>query len=121
MLPAAVLAIGVVVMLCILPSGADAGARASVLIWLLGMVGGFGTLLLIWAVLEAACTGYGIVSGERPVPPSIGRLVRIMITMQAAWIVWFLPPEGFRAPLVLTIMLILRLCAARLSRRVSGS
>jgi len=121
MLPGAMLAFGVVVMLRILPPDTDVGVRASVPIWLLGMAGGPGALLLIWAALEAACTGYGVATDGRPVPPSIGRLVRIMITMQAAWIMWLLPPDGVLVPLVLAIMLALRLCAWRLGRRVSGS
>jgi len=120
-LPGLAIVAGVVMMRSFFPLDMVGKSSAPLLIWLLGMVGGPGALLLIWAALEAGCTGYDIAAGERPVPPSIGRLVRIMITMQAAWIIWFLPPEGALAPLVVAIMLILRVSAGRLGRRVSGS
>jgi 4-hydroxybenzoate polyprenyltransferase len=120
-LPGLVLAVGAIAARCILPIDVGAARLASAGVWLLTLAGGPGLLLLLWSAGEAVLIGHGVATGERPVPPSIGRLVRIMITIQAAWLVWFLPPEGLAAPLVLVAMLILRFCAGRLGRRISGS
>lgn len=78
-------------------------------------------VLLIGGV-ECAFAARAARAGQIPTPALIGALVRIMITIQAAWIVFGLRDTGWTSILaVLAIMVLARIAAELASKRFYGS
>ncbi|HPD16050.1 MAG TPA: UbiA family prenyltransferase [Planctomycetota bacterium] len=83
--------------------------------------------LVAIAVIEAGVSAIRVRRGTIAAPAFIGRLIRVMITTQAAWVTWtFGPCLGHKAvfavlPAVLAAWLALRVVAALSARRFYGS
>lgn len=71
---------------------------------------------------EAAWVGRQMMREGRVTPPCIGRLVRVMLSAQAAWCIWRVPGQGFSlAVQLLVFFALLRLLAGLSARRFYGS
>jgi len=82
----------------------------------------FGIALVVIAVGEAVVSASAVHRGQAPVPPFIGRLIRAMITVQAAWCLWPITRETATAGMVAVGGLAaLRAGAELTSRRFYGS
>jgi 4-hydroxybenzoate polyprenyltransferase len=82
----------------------------------------FGISLLAIAAIEASQGAIAVCRGRIPVPPFIGRLIRAMIAVQAAWCLWRIPLEAHEAGVpVLGAFVLLKLGAEFASRRFYGS
>jgi hypothetical protein len=82
----------------------------------------YGIALLAIAVIEAAEAAIALRRGRTPVPPFIGRLIRTMITVQAAWCLWSIPGESYGVGLaVFGAWALLKVGADFTSRRFYGS
>jgi len=95
--------------------------------WFVDRAGVVAALLLVLAIGEAEWSAFRVRQGSLPTPAFIGRLIRVMITVQAAWVVWTLGPllgrgqwEG-AAACVVVACLALRWLAGLTARRFYGS
>jgi len=71
---------------------------------------------------EAAWVGWRMMRRGRVTPPSIGTLVRVMLSAQAAWCIWRVPGQAFSLAVQLFILFaLLRLLAGLSARRFYGS
>jgi hypothetical protein len=74
------------------------------------------------AFAEALLAAVPVYQGKRPVPPYIGRLIRIMLTVQAAWIVMGSAPlSNWAAVGVCMLFIGLRGSADLMGKRFYGS
>jgi len=103
------------------------GTQGGGTIWEVDRAGVVAVVLLALAVAEAELAAFRVRRGRLPTPAFIGRLIRVMITVQAAWVVWACGPllgggELIGAvPFVVAAYLALRWAAALAARRFYGS
>lgn len=85
-------------------------------------LGAVGPVALFAAALEALVVARLLVGGLRPVPACIGRLVRAMVSAQAAWCLWQAQALGLAAAVgLLGSFVALRVGAEVAGRRFYGS
>ena len=78
-------------------------------------------MLVLWGMAEAFLGARTVATGRKPVPALIGRLIRVMLTIQAAWIMMAFAPDKFLLSMCLLIFLLLKYAAEWASRRFYGS
>lgn len=78
-------------------------------------------MVLFWAMTEASMGAFSVAKNKLPVPALIGRLIRIMLTVQTAWILLAISTDMVPAIVCLAIFLALRLAAKWSSRKFYGS
>jgi 4-hydroxybenzoate polyprenyltransferase len=78
-------------------------------------------MLLLWGMSEAFLGARTVATGKKPVPALIGRLIRVMLTIQTAWIMMAFAPDKFLLSMSLLVFLLLKYAAEWASRRFYGS
>ena len=78
-------------------------------------------MLVLWGMTEASIGAWSVAKGNIPVPALIGRLIRIMITLQAAWIMLAVSMDRGLTTWCLGLFLLLKFSAAWASRKFYGS
>ena len=78
-------------------------------------------LLMAWGAVEALIGASLVARGKLPVPPFIGRLIRVMLTTQAAWMLLAVVADRTMTLVVLVAFLVTRYLAAWASKHFYGS
>jgi hypothetical protein len=110
-------------MTCVCWDAVDGGGT----IWWVDWAGVAAVALLALAIAEAEFTAVRVRRGQLPTPAFIGRLIRVMISVQAAWCAWTfgscLGHNGSRTVLagVVAAHFLVRWLAGLSARRFYGS
>jgi hypothetical protein len=78
-------------------------------------------MLVLWGMTEAFIAAWKVAKRQKPVPALIGRLIRIMMTVQAAWIILAVSTNKILTIWCLGIFLVLKFAAAWASKKFYGS
>ncbi|OVE77211.1 hypothetical protein BVX99_03255, partial [bacterium F16] len=78
-------------------------------------------MLMAWGAFEALMGAVQVARGTFPVPPFIGRLIRIMLVVQAAWIMMAVVGDQVKTISVLVVFVGMRYLAAWAGRYFYGS